>query len=96
MRTLSIICSLLLIIAAFKLPIGYYSIIRIIIPIGSISLIMDESKKKINIWVFAFAVATILFNPIIPIYLNNKSIWIPIDITFGLLFLIQYFRLNKR
>jgi hypothetical protein len=36
-----------------------------------------------------FGITVLIFNPIIPIYLMNKNIWIPIDLICGILFIHQ-------
>jgi hypothetical protein len=36
-----------------------------------------------------------LFNPIVPIYLYQKSFWMPIDLVTGVLFLFYGFRETK-
>jgi len=43
----------------------------------------------------AFGAVSILFNPIIPIHFYLKSIWIPIDIVTGILFLLLIFIRKK-
>jgi hypothetical protein len=87
MKTILLICAAFLFLAIFKLPIGYYTFLRIVVTIGAIIAIVNESKNGIIFWIIAFGITAILFNPIIPIYLHDKSIWIPIDILVALLFI---------
>ena len=93
LKPVSIICALLLFIAVLKLPIEYYTFLRIIIFIGAFLVIISLSKK--GIWVILFGIIAILFNPIIPVYLYLKLYWIPIDIIAGILFLLVLF-FNKQ
>lgn len=86
LKPISIICALLLFIAVLKLPIEYYTFLRIVVFIGALLVIISLSKK--TIWVIIFGIIAILFNPIIPIYLYFKSYWVPIDIVVGILFLL--------
>ena len=83
------ICALLLFIAVANLPIGYYTFLRIAITIGAISYIISEFVKGFNFWLIGFVLIAILFNPLLPIYLNDKQAWMPIDIIGGLLFLMK-------
>ena len=85
-------CSAVALIACFDLPIGYYTFLRIVITIGSIAILIKEVQKDVNLIGIAFIVLAILFNPIIPIYLYKKSIWMPIDIFSGFMFLIYGFK----
>jgi hypothetical protein len=91
MKILLLISSVLLFLGIADLPIGYYTFLRIIVTIGSLVVVVTEMQNGINFWVIAFAILAILFNPIIPIYLNSKSAWMPIDIISGILFLIKSF-----
>lgn len=82
-------CALLLFIAMAELPIGYYTFLRIAITIGAVSVIIFEFEKGFNFWLITFVFVAILFNPLFPVYLNDKKMWMPIDIIGGLLFLIK-------
>jgi len=92
MRTLAIVCTVLLFLALAKLPIGYYTFLRIVITFVSVFIIVEQYKKKtVNFWVVAFGIIAILFNPIIPVYLYKKALWMPVDVVTGLVFLIYSF-----
>tara|TARA_B100001057_G_C22412427_1_gene780203 strand:- start:45 stop:305 length:261 start_codon:yes stop_codon:yes gene_type:complete len=69
---------LLLFIAVFQLPGGYYELLRIIVSLCSVYNIYKGF--------YAFIPILILFNPIAPIYLYNKAFWVLIDIICGLAF----------
>jgi hypothetical protein len=89
MKSLLLICAGLLFICLIDLPIGYYTLLRIVVTIGSVAVVITEFENGLNIWVFSFGLMAILFNPLIPIYLNDKSAWMPIDIIAGILFIIK-------
>lgn len=89
MKLLLLISAGLLFIGLIDLPIGYYTLLRIVVTIGSVSVVVTEYKKGINFWVITFGLIAILFNPLIPIYLNDKSAWMPIDIIGGVIFMIK-------
>ena len=74
------------------MPIVYYSFLRLIITIGALWVVVQELQKEVNLLVVSFVIMVVLFNPIIPIYLHKKSMWLPLDSISGLLFLIFYFR----
>jgi len=83
--------------ALAHLPIGYFTILRIVVTIGAAAIVIKEFEKSINIWVIIFGLIAIIFNPIIPIYLHNKAIWLPIDLICGVIFIIKYFvNFNKQ
>lgn len=86
-KPISIICASLLFIAIFKLPIEYYTILRIVVFIGALLVLNSFIDKSVS-WIIVFGLIAILFNPIIPLYLYVKDYWIPIDIVSGVLFLL--------
>ena len=85
-----------LLLALTDLPIGYYTFLRIIVSACAVGIIITELKNGINIWVIIFGVIGIIFNPIIPIYLNNKDIWTPIDIVVAVLILVKVLTFDKK
>ena len=96
MKNILLIIAGLLFLAIIDLPIGYYTFLRILVTIGAVGIIIKEIENGITLWIIIFGIITILFNPLIPIYLNDKSAWIPIDIITAVLFLIKSFTLNKQ
>lgn len=96
MKQLLLICAGLMFIGIINLPIGYYTLLRIIVTIGSVAVVVSEYEKGLNFWVITFGLIAILFNPLIPIYLNDKSAWIPIDIIGGIIFVIKSFEVKQK
>lgn len=80
----------LLFLGVFSLPYGYYMLLRVIVFVSALYLI---SQNK-NEWLYIFLGIAILFNPILPIYLS-KTIWIPIDIAVGILYLFNYKKISQ-
>lgn len=96
MKPVLLLTSALLIVALFELPIGYYTFLRIVVTIVSIGVLINEFPKGINTSVIVFGVIAILFNPLIPVYLNDKSAWVPIDIVAGVIFAVKSFTLTDQ
>lgn len=84
-------CALCCFIGIFKLPIEYYTFLRIIISIGALMVLYNTLSSKQHYFSIIFLIILILFNPIFPFYLYRKGIWLPIDIITGILFLIVNF-----
>jgi hypothetical protein len=91
MKMLLLVVAALLFLALAKLPIGYYTFLRIAVTIVSGIIVAEELKNGINTSVIVFAIIAILFNPIIPIYIGSKSSWMPIDVICGIVFIVKYF-----
>lgn len=86
MKALLLVCTGLLLLALMDLPIGFYTFLRIVVTIGAVALVVTEYENGINFWIVAFGLIAILFNPLIPVYLGDKSAWMPIDFIAAILF----------
>jgi hypothetical protein len=95
MKIICIICAAVAIIGCFEMPIGYYTFLRIVLTVGAVLIILKEIQKDVNLLGIAFIIVAVLFNPIVPIYLYQKSFWMPIDLVTGILFLFYGFRETK-
>ncbi|RDI14433.1 DUF6804 family protein [Flavobacterium sp. AG291] len=87
MKWLSFICAIALIAAVFPLPIHYYTFLRFLVTLCAISLAIKTYRELSYKIAILYIITAIIFNPILPVYLYNKILWIPIDILAGLLFL---------
>ncbi|WP_312297662.1 DUF6804 family protein [Chryseobacterium sp.] len=84
-------CALCCFFGIFRLPIEYYTFLRILVFIGALLVLYNTLSSKQHYFSIIFLVILILFNPIIPFYFYRKGIWIPIDIITGILFLLINF-----
>ena len=77
-----------LFIGIADLPIGYYSLLRIVVFISSCLIAFGSYAQddKINFGAILFAVIALLFNPICPIYLHDKEAWSTIDAITGVIY----------
>jgi len=89
MRVTLLLTSILVFVAIFHLPIGYYTFLRIVVTISAIIVIKVEYGGKINLWIVTFGFIAILFNLILPIYLHKKESWLLIDIFTAILFFLK-------
>lgn len=87
MKLLKILIAILLFIGIANLPSGYYTFLRIMVFAGGIFIIFNQFEDQITFWILSIGIITILFNPIIPVYLHDKSTWAVIDIIAGSIFL---------
>lgn len=85
------LCAICCFVAIFRLPIEYYTILRILVSIGALLVLYNAVRFKQYYFSIIFLFILILFNPVFPIYLYRKSIWIPMDIITGILFLLIAF-----
>lgn len=96
MKGLLLICAGLLFLGMADLPIGYYTLLRIAVTIGAGSFVITEFENGLNFWTISFGIIAVLLNPLIPVYLNDKSAWMVIDLICGVLFVIKSFTFKQK
>jgi len=81
------ICSAMLFLGVAPLPYGYYTLLRLIVCgiFAFAAFVAHERKHEILPWVYGLT--SVLFNPIVKIYLP-KDIWEFLDICAGILLLV--------
>ncbi|PIB38302.1 DUF6804 family protein [Maribacter sp. 4G9] len=84
-RFIALISAIALFMALLNMPKQYYLVLRIIVFVGAIVVILENILK--TYMVLIFSIILILFNPIFPIYLYEKILWMPLDFISGVLFL---------
>lgn len=89
MKPLLFICAAMLFIGVANLPIGYYTFLRIVVSIGAGIVCYQEWNNPSKNWLIVFGVILVLFNPISPVYLNNKGLWVVLDIIGGIIFVVK-------
>ena len=90
MKIIYLLCAILALIACFNMPMGYYTFLRIALTLGALMVLYSEVQKDVNLLGISFIAIAILFNPIFPVYLYQKSLWIAIDIVTAILFLVYW------
>jgi len=89
--------AIMLLVAILPLPYGYYTLLRIVVCISA-TIIAYEAYEKINrlgFWAVCFSLTALLFNPIIPIFLD-RELWFFIDLVVAGLFVLYGFGQFKR
>ena len=80
--------------ALAPLPIGFYTLLRMIVTLTAVLLLVNYYKNNKIEWTITFGIIALIFNPLIPIYLGDKSVWMPIDLLAGILFIYQGFKMK--
>jgi len=95
MRIFLIIISIFLLLAMADMPMGFYTLLRILVFIGSIVVMAQEYQNGLNFWMIAFILIGIIFNPLIPVYLHDKDTWMIIDLIAAVIFGIKAFSVGN-
>lgn len=87
-NTASKISTIMLLIAILPLPYGYYTLLRWIVCFSAIFSAWVANELGKRPWLFLMAIIALLFNPIVPVFLN-KGAWVIIDFIVAILFFIS-------
>lgn len=85
LKTITLTSGLALILAILPLPYAYYQFLRIFVFFSAGFVSYKFLEQKLMPWVLVFGAIALIFNPIVPIYLD-KSSWVVIDFISALLF----------
>jgi hypothetical protein len=92
----AIFASVLLLLTFFSWPYAFYTFLRIIVTGVAIYYVYYLfSIKKQDFWFWILIVVAILFNPFVPIYINDKSIWGVIDVVIAIFFITFLIKQEK-
>lgn len=82
---LPIVISAILFFSIGELPYGFYTFMRIVVPILSVIYLFFAFNKtdEFNLMMIPNILIVILWNPIFPVYLDKET-WVIIDVIFGL------------
>lgn len=91
MKTLLYSCSVALFLALVPMPLLYYRLLRFLVTIAALLVTKHEWEKRyaVGIWLIVFASIAIFFNPVLPVYLYSRNLWLSIDILCALIFMIK-------
>lgn len=83
-----VIAAALLFLALADLPYGYYTLLRLFVcAVGAYGAYLAYMAKQQG-WTWTLGALAVLFNPIIPVYLE-REIWAPIDVGVAVVLLIS-------
>lgn len=80
-----IISIIMLLLAIFPLPYGYYTILRLVVCVTAGFLAWYSYKQQKLTWMWAMGVIALIFNPIIPLHLR-KELWVVVDVIVAIVF----------
>ena len=85
---------IMLLLAIFPLPYGYYALLRLVVCFTGIFLAWHSYRMQKIPWVWAMGLIALLFNPVIPVYLG-RGLWLIVDIVVAVVLGIFLFKFKK-
>ena len=82
-------------IGFLPMPYGFYNLSRIVVCGCSLYYAYQFFQNKDNTFVWIFGFLAVLYNPIIPVYLYEKEIWMVVNIITAIIFFIKGNAIDK-
>jgi Family of unknown function (DUF6804) len=86
--------AVLLLLALFPLPYGFYTLLRLVVTICAGVIAYHHWQSGGKGLAFSMGFVALLFNPLIPVYLS-REIWAPIDLGLSVFFGVVGYRSSK-
>lgn len=85
----AIVAAVVILLALLSWPYGVYTLLKGVTAVIATYYAYElyRVSQSSGIWFWIMVLVAILLNPIIPVHLNDKSIWQIVDVVVGLLFL---------
>ena len=91
-----ILPAILLLIAVFlKFPYGFYELLRVVVSVCAVYYAIKAFRNDAPVWGVFFIMIIALFNPIFPVKLGSKPLWIPVDIAAAIVFILGQKKITK-
>lgn len=93
-KTVAIIAGIMLLLAIFSWPYGYYQLTRIVIFFAGAYLAYSLYKLHKEGWIWILAITVIIFNPFFPLRLT-KGTWVILDLIAAIIFFVSVSAVKK-
>ena len=76
-------------IGLLPMPYGYYNLSRLVVCGCSIFFIFSLRREKDVLFAWIFGLLAVLYNPIIPIHLYQKELWMVVNAITAIIFVTK-------
>jgi hypothetical protein len=80
MIVLAVASTLVVAAGLLRMPFGYYTLLRVVLCLTSAVGFSRARRCGDTLWVWAYAVLAIIYNPLLPLRLGSKGLWIGLNI----------------
>ena len=80
MKVLVILSTVSIALGIMPLPFGFYMLLRIIICLTAVVGFLRAQEAKQTNWLWIYGVLAVLYNPVLPVHLMLKPLWILINL----------------
>ena len=85
MKILVVLSTLCALLGLLPLPYSFYMLLRLLVCLTAVVGYIRAREEQQRSWLWIYGVIAVLYNPILPIHLMAKSLWIVINIATAVL-----------
>jgi hypothetical protein len=63
-----------------RMPFGYYTLLRVVLCLTSAVGVAAAHRRADLVWLWVYAALVVIYNPILPLKLGSKDIWIGLNL----------------
>ena len=82
-------------IGILPMPYGYYNLSRLVVCGCSIYFAINSRSKDQDLFVWVFGALAVLYNPILPIHLYEKELWMIVNLVTAAIFFFKKDLINN-
>ena len=80
MNTLVVVSSIAVLIGLAAMPYGYYGLLRIVLSLTGAVGFVEARRRGLETYMWVFGVVVVVYNPVLPVKLGDKSLWIVVNV----------------
>jgi hypothetical protein len=80
MIALAVACTLAVGLGLLDMPFGFYTLLRVVLCLASAVGFVAARRRQDSLWLWGYGVLAVLYNPVLPIHLGAKSLWIGVNL----------------
>ena len=62
------------------MPFGYYTLLRVVLCLAGAVGVAAARRRDDHLWVWVYGALVVLYNPVLPLKLGAKSLWISLNV----------------
>ena len=80
MIALAVACTIAVGLGLLDMPFGFYTLLRVVLCLASVAGFAAARRRDDHMWLWVYGVLVVLYNPVLPLKLGDKSLWIGLNI----------------
>lgn len=90
-----VVSTIFVVMGLFNLPHSFFMLLRIVLCIAAVVGVKRASEARQTNWVWLYATLAVLYNPVLPVRLGDKDLWIVVNVVTVVIFWVGLFKFEN-